>query len=248
MLRSLNRVRLAFPLAVMAIMLAGLLPTTVAAAPAGVSSLPLLNPANFNGGPINNPWFPLKPGTFWTYHGVKDGKHSSDIVHVTHHTKVIMGVRCVIVEDTLVFDGGWIGEKTRDFYAQDKFGTVWYLGENTAEYDRHGHVVSTEGTWQAGVSGAQAGIFMPAHPHVGDSFVQEFFPGHAEDHFKIVSLSASVSVPYGSFTGAMKTKEWTPLEPGVVDGKWYVKGIGNVLEKTIVGDFEVNRLVQVIKP
>lgn len=214
---------------------------------AGASVIaPAFDAANFAGGPIDNPWFPLTPGTTLVYKGIKDGKRATDVVHVTGRTKTIQGVACVAVEDELVFAGGWIGEKTTDWYAQDLSGTVWYFGERTAEYDRQGNVVSTEGTWLSGVDGAKAGIFMPADPQVGYTARQEYYPGHAEDHFRITSMDASVSVPYGSFQHAMRTREWTPLEPGVRDAKFYVKGIGEVLEEAVRGPLEVFRLVQVI--
>jgi hypothetical protein len=210
-----------------------------------VASAPAFDPNNFNGGPIDNKWFPLTPGTTLVYKGTKDGKKGTDIVHVTHRTKIIEGVPCVVVEDTLVL-AGRVEEHTLDWYAQDIHGNVWYLGERTATFDRKGNVVDTEGTWMTGRDGAQAGIFMPAHPHVGDTFRQEYYPGHAEDHFRIMSLDASVTVPYGSFDHAMRTREWTPLEPDVRDAKFYVKGIGEVKEIAVRGPLEVLRLVQII--
>jgi hypothetical protein len=220
----------------------------VAAVPAvasAVSPSAAPNPADF-GGPIDNPWFPLTPGTTLVYKGVKDGKRASDVFHVTGRTKTIQGVKCVAVEDTLVFSSGWVGEKTTDWYAQDLQGAVWYFGERTTEYDQQGNVVSTEGTWQAGVDGAQAGTFMPADPHVGDTGVQEYYPGHAEDHFRVMSVDASVTVAYGSFDHSLRTREWTPLEPGVRDSKYFAKGIGNVLEQSVRGPLEKFELVQVI--
>jgi hypothetical protein len=205
---------------------------------------PRFDPADFVAG-VDNPWFPLKPGTTFVYRGTKDGRAATDIFKVTHRTRVILGVTCVAIEDTLIL-GGHIGEHTTDWYAQDKVGRVWYLGERTAEYDAHGNVTSREGSWRAGLHGAKAGIFMSAHPHVGQTFRQEFLPGQAEDHFKVVSRTASVTVPYGSFDGVLKTHEWTPLEPGVLDAKFYVKGLGEVEETTVHGPVETLRLVQVI--
>jgi hypothetical protein len=104
-------------------------------------------------------------------------------------------------------------------------------------------VKNTSGSWQTGVNGAQAGIFMPAHPSVGDSGRQEYYKGQAEDHFRVVSLKSKVSVPFVTTTRALKTKEWTPLEPGVIDTKYYVRGVGTVLEKTVKGGSELSRLV-----
>jgi len=140
------------------------------------------NPSNFSPR-VDNPWFPLKPGTVYVYRGVKDGKQARDIVTVTHRTQKIDGVPCVVVSDRLYLRGR-LEERTTDWYSQDRKGNVWYFGESTAELDAQGHVKSTEGTWQAGRDGAVAGIYMPAHPTVGRSGRQEFYRGHAEDHFK----------------------------------------------------------------
>jgi len=206
---------------------------------------PTFDPRNFNGGPIDNPWFPLQPGTTLVYKGVKDGKSGTDIFHVRQRRHTIGGVSAVVVEDTTVL-ANRVSEHTFDYYAQDVRGNVWYLGERTAEFDKHGRVTSTEGSWRTGVDGAQPGIFMPADPAVGESFRQEFYPGHAEDHFAITNMDASVSVPYRAFDHAMRTREWTPLEPGTRDAKFYVKGLGEVSEEAVLGPTEVFRLVQVI--
>jgi hypothetical protein len=192
---------------------------------------------------VTNPWFPLLPGMRWEYRGVKDGGRMREVVRVTSRVRRIDGVPCAVVDDRAWLDGK-LAERTTDWYTQDRHGTVWYYGERTAELDRHGHVTSREGSWRAGVHGARAGVFMPAHPRVGRSYAQEHFPGHAEDHFRIVGLRASVTVPFGTFTGnALRTREWTPLEPGVRDGKWYVKGIGVVREATLRGPVERDELV-----
>ena len=155
---------------------------------------------------------------------------------------MIQGIRATVVSDRL-YERGRLEERTTDWYAQDKAGNVWYLGENTAELDRKGKVKSTEGTWQAGVDGARAGIFMPAHPRRGQSGIQEMFEGEAEDHFRVLSLSASVRTPAARSDHALLTREWTPLEPGVVDHKLYVRGFGTVREKTVKGGDELNELV-----
>jgi hypothetical protein len=134
-----------------------------------------------------------------------------------------------------VIKDGRVTERTTDWYAQDKSGTVWYLGEATAELSSRGKVKSTEGSFKAGSDGAKGGIFMPANPQVGQSFKQEDYKGQAEDRFKILSLSATVTTPAASSTQAMLTQETTPLEPGIVDHKYYVMGIGTVLEDTVQG-------------
>jgi len=187
---------------------------------------------------------PVETGTTYVYHGVKDGQPSRDVLSVTHKTKTIAGAPCVVVEDRLYLRGR-LHERTTDWYTQDKSGNVWYFGESTAELDKSGHVTSTEGTWQAGRNGAKAGIFMPADPTVGQSGRQEFYKGHAEDHFKVISLHANVQVPYVTSKNALLTEEWTPLEPGVIDHKYYVRGIGNVLERTVKGGDERNTLISV---
>jgi hypothetical protein len=206
---------------------------------------PVFDPHNFSGHPIDNVWFPLTPGTRLIYKGDDQGARGTDEFHITQRTRTILGVSCVVIDDSVI-DNGLLVEHTLDFYAQDDDGNVWYMGEKTAEYDSSGHVVSREGSWQAGVNGARAGVFMPADPHVGDSYEQEFYAGHAEDHFTITNMDASVSTPYGDFNHAMRTKEWTPLEPGIRDAKFYVRGIGEVLEKTVVGPTETFKLVQII--
>ena len=195
---------------------------------------------------VTNPWFPLRPGAIFTYTGVKDGKPSRDVVRVLSATKTIQGVRCTAVSDRLSL-AGKLAERTTDWYAQDRSGTVWYFGENTAELDAKGRVTSTEGTWRAGVGGAQAGVFMPARPKVGQQFRQEYLQGQAEDHFRILSLKASVTTPAVTSKRALLTKEWTPLEPGVLDHKLYVRGIGTVLEQTVRGGDERNELVSVTR-
>jgi len=193
---------------------------------------------------VTNPWFPLKPGTSYTYRGVKDGKTTRDIVTVIVRTRLIAGVHATEVHDRL-FERGHLEERTSDWYAQDKQGNVWYLGEATAELNAKGHVTSREGSWLTGAHGAQPGIYIPGHPRIGQSARQEYYKGHAEDHFQIVTLSTSVSVPYVTSRRALLTKEWTPLEPGVLDHKYYVRGIGTVKETSVTGPKEVNVLVSI---
>jgi hypothetical protein len=182
---------------------------------------------------VDNVWFPLAPGTRYVYTGVKDGKPSRDVVTVTHRTVTIDGAPCVEVSDRLYL-GGRLEERTTDWYSQDGRGNVWYFGENTAELDTHGRVTSTSGTWRAGVDGARPGIYIPARPRVGESGRQEYLKGQAEDHFKVVGV-------FG--TNAVLTEEWTPLEPGVLDHKLYVRGVGTVVEQTERGGDERNELV-----
>jgi hypothetical protein len=193
---------------------------------------------------VDNPWFPLVPGTRLMYRGVRDEGAAREVVTVTHRTRTIQGAPCRVVRD-LLYVGGRLAERTTDWYTQDGAGNVWYFGEATAEIDRHGRVKNTEGSWEAGIDGAEPGIFMPAKPKVGESFRQEYLRGQAEDHFEILSLDSSVTVPFISSKHALLTKEWTPLEPDLIDHKLYVRGIGTVKEATIKGGLERLVLVSV---
>jgi hypothetical protein len=189
---------------------------------------------------VDNPWFPLQQGSRYAYAGVKDGAPSRDVVVVARRTTTIDGKPCAVVEDRLYLRGH-LRERTTDWYSQDARGNVWYMGEDTAELDVHGHVTSTEGTWKAGVDGAVAGIYMPARPRVGMSGRQEYYRGHAEDRFRVIGVFRSVVG--GRSSTVVLTQETTRLEPGTVDHKMYVHGVGTVLEQTEHGGDERNELV-----
>ena len=193
---------------------------------------------------IDNPWFPLRPGTTLIYRGVKDGKPSRDVVTVSRGSTVIDGVPSATVKDDLYLKGK-LEERTTDWYAQDSAGNVWYFGEATAELNPNGSVKNTSGSWRAGRDGARAGIYMPANPHLGQSGLQEYYRGQAEDHYRVKDLAATVRTPAASSARALLTEEWTPLEPGVLDHKLYVRGIGTVLEQTVRGGDERNTLVSI---
>ncbi len=150
----------------------------------------------FTHGRVDNEWFPLRPGTRLVYRGNDEGVPATDIFIVTYKTKVVDGVVCRQVFDRVVKHGK-VRERTVDWYAQTKRGTVWYFGERTATLDRNGQVKSRDGSFQSGRNGAEAGIFMPAHPRVGYAATQEFYPGHAQDHFRILSLKAPAVSPAG---------------------------------------------------
>jgi hypothetical protein len=230
------RLRIAFIAATLAATLGA---TAVAS---GSQSALNVNPAGFSAR-IDNPWFPLEPGTTYRYIGIKDGQPSRDVVVVTHQTRTIQGVPCVAVQDQL-YVRGKLHERTTDWYSQDKQGNVWYFGEKTAEFDRNGHVASTEGTWLAGVNGAKPGIYMPAHPRVGQTGRQEYYKGHAEDHFRVAAVIGTVT---SGAEASVLTEETTPLEPGVLDNKLYVRGVGVVVELTVKGGSERNQLVSVTR-
>lgn len=201
-----------------------------------------IDPTNFVK-KIDNKYFPLKPGTTFFYKGVaKDGDVRSEFF-VTDDTKVILGVTTIVVRDTVKVNGE-LTEKTFDWFAQDKQGNVWYFGEDSKEY-KNGKVISTEGSWQAGVDGAKPGIIMEANPQVGDSYQQELAKGVAEDMAQVLNLGKSVSVPFGSFDNCLQTKEWTPLEPGVVEHKYYAPKIGLVLVIQVKGPKERVELVNI---
>ena len=216
-------------------------PATPANAGTGAPAAP--GPGHF-GRHTQNPWFPLRPGTVYVYRGTDEGEPVRDVLTVTRRTKTIQGVRCTVIEDRL-YERGRLAERTTDWYATADDRTVWYFGEATATLDRGGKVDSREGSWQSGVDGAEAGIYMPGRPRVGQSGRQEFYEGHAEDHFTIVSLTQRSDTPAASSRHALLTREFTPLEPGVIDHKIYVRGIGIVIEESVKGGSEHLELVSV---
>ena len=201
-----------------------------------------IDPANFVDR-VDNWYFPLMPGTTFVYEGeTADGTvHTED--YVTHETKQVLGVTCVVVRNRVIENGDLV-EETFDWYAQDKDGNVWYFGEDAKEYEA-GVVVSTEGSWKAGVDGAMPGIIMEANPQVGDFYRQEYYKGEAEDMAEVLSLTESASVIYGSFDNLLMTREWTLLEPGVVEHKYYAPSVGLILEIMVEGGSERVELVEI---
>jgi hypothetical protein len=190
---------------------------------------------------ITNPYLPYRPGSVWVYRGIKDGVAQTDTVTVTHRTKTILGVRTTVLTDVATH-GARLLETTTDYYAQDARGNVWYFGEATKAYGPHGQV-DTSGSWQAGVHNAKQGIVMTAHPQVGDTHRQEYQRGVAEDQYWLVDMATTLRVPFGSFTNAAHTIEWSRLEPSVIDEKFYVPGIGVVREVAAQGPTEFANLV-----
>jgi hypothetical protein len=192
-----------------------------------------LDPADFST-EITNPYWPMAPGDRWVYRET-DGKGAEQRVDVTvtERTKAIMGIDARVVHDVVSEDGQVI-EDTFDWYAQDADGNLWYLGEDTKEYE-NGKLRTTEGSWEAGVDGAQAGIIVPANPEPGQVYREEYYKGHAEDGASVLTLDALAKVPYGTYANLLQTRNYSGIEPDVVEEKFYASGIGPVLEVTISG-------------
>jgi hypothetical protein len=203
---------------------------------------PVLRPAGFVGR-IDNPYFPLPPGRTLVYRGIKDGKSQVDRVHVTTATKVIEGITAVAVTDVARHRGRLL-EKTTDWYAQDRRGNVWYLGERTAAFLPGGRV-DRSGSWQAGRHDAEPGIVMLAKPRVPSTYRQECLPGAAEDMAWIVGKGGSLRLPFAAVHNVLVSLEFARIEPGVVDKKVYAPGLGIVSEVAMSGPKETATLVSV---
>jgi hypothetical protein len=225
-------------------------PSTTADSPTSASNLapihgtyaPSIDPANFVTA-IDNPYLPFKPGTRFHYEGIRGKTLQTDDEVVTHETKRILEVMSTVVRDTVSEHGKPI-ERTFDWYAQDKQGNVWYMGENALELE-HGRFVRASDSWEAGVDGAQPGIIMPGNPQPGDAYRQEYYPpGKALDEARVLGLNASVKVPYGAFKNSLVTLERSPLEPQT-EKKYYVPGVGEVAERVVKGHHESFQLVSV---
>ncbi len=203
-----------------------------------------LDPADFSSD-ITNPYFPLKPGTRWSFEEVDpDGTVQEVVLVATSATrKIANGVVARVVRDTVTLDGEII-EDTFDWYAQDDNGNVWYLGEDTAEFE-NGKVVTKEGSWEAGVDGAIPGIIMPAKPAAGMAYRQEYYKGHAEDRAEVLSTTEMVESAYGKFDNAVLTKDLVPIEPDVQEYKLYARGVGLVLAIKVSGGSGVEELISV---
>ena len=190
------------------------------------------NPSDFTTR-IDNPYWPMRPGTRWVYREREDGKSQRNTVTVTHRTRTVQGVTTRVVHD-IVVQGRRTVEDTLDYYAQDREGTIWYFGERTVEYSKGGKR-STEGSWEAGRHGAGAGIALPADPQVGMTYRQEYRKGVAEDMGKVLSLDEQVEVPFGLWRRTLMTKDFTPLEPRQLEHKFYARGVGPVLTLAVSG-------------
>jgi hypothetical protein len=229
--------------AVATAMVAAIVASPPAAAPK--TGAPVFDPNNFVA-VIDNPYYPLPVGRTLVYSGIKDGDTQRDTVTVTNQTKVILSVTATVVSDVADHDGALL-EKTSDWFAQDRQGNVWYLGEDTVAFLGHGKT-DTSGSWEAGVDGAIPGIIMEANPQVPDAYRQEFLAGEAEDTAWVVDRGGTVKVPYGKIKDVLTTLEATRVEPGAYDEKVYGPGIGIVIEQALSGDVENAKLVSVTGP
>jgi hypothetical protein len=206
---------------------------------------PDIDPADFVE-VIDNPYLPLLVGSRWVYEGEEDGETERIEVEVTADRREVMGISAVVVRDTVYEDDELI-EDTSDWFAQDVEGNVWYLGEESVEYE-DGEEVSTEGSWEAGVDGALPGIVMLAEPTVGEAYRQEFYEGEAEDLGEVFDTGVSQTVPAGEFDDIVVIREWNPLEPDVVEDKYHAPGVGVVLEVKVVGGDGRAELVEFTAP
>lgn len=192
---------------------------------------PVINPADFLSvaeiAASPNPLFPLVPGTTYNFRSVDSEGTETVEFTVTRDTRTVMGVTCIVVRDIVRLNGSLI-EDTVDWFAQDRSGNVWYFGENTAEFEG-GLITTTDGSWEAGVEGAQPGIIMFAQPVIGKVYRQELFLGEAEDAAEVIALNTTVTVPAGTYSNCLQTEDFTPIEPDGTEFKYYAPGIGNVL-------------------
>jgi hypothetical protein len=193
---------------------------------------------------IDNLYFPLPVGAKWTYsERDAEGNEQTIVVEVTDQTRQIIGITATVVHD-VVSEGDAVIEDTFDWYAQDRFGNVWYLGEDTKELE-NGEVISTEGSWEAGVDGAQPGVIMPADPQRGQTYRQEYLEGQAEDEALVLNVGELVGLAGESYSDVVVTRDTTALEPDLVEIKFYAPGVGLVLELGIAPEQTHEELVEV---
>ena len=202
------------------------------------------DPSRFVAG-VTNPYFPLVPGTTYSFRGETADGVETVVVEVTSLVKTVQGITATVVRDRVYLDGDLV-EDTYDWFGQDVDGNVWYLGEDSHEIE-NGRPVNSEGSWEAGVDGARPGIYMWADPsaHVGEAYFQEYYPGEAMDKGRVLGLGRAVQVPAGNFTDCLETEDWNPLEGNTTEHKFYCRGVGLVKE---VGGSEVVVLMQMAGP
>jgi hypothetical protein len=201
-----------------------------------------LDPADFVT-TIDNTYWPIEAGDLWVYRETDGSGNNSRVrVEALSRTKTILGIEATVVHDA-VTQHGTLVENTFDWYAQDVCDNIWYLGENTREYEG-GQVVSREGSWQAGVDGALAGIAVPGAPTPGLDYRQEFYAGQAEDNGRVLSVDEQVKVELGHYDQVLMTRDTTPLEPRVQEYKFYAPGVGQVLALTVSGGSGSEQLIR----
>jgi hypothetical protein len=191
-----------------------------------------LDPADFTTN-IDNPYWPMRPGSHWVYREAENGETQRVDVTVTNQTKTLEGIDVRVVHDRVSRNGETL-EDTYDWYAQDSAGNLWYLGEDTAEYE-NGKLKTKEGSWAAGVDGAEPGVVVPAHPKQGMTYREEYYAGHAEDGAEVLGVNSQVQVPFGRFQDALLTRNFSTIEPTVEEMKLYAKGVGPVMELLVSG-------------
>jgi hypothetical protein len=207
-----------------------------------------LNPADFSAN-IDNCRWPMTVGSRWIYRvtDYSDGSTDREVIKVTDQTKLIAdGIRARVVSDVVRHRGKPI-EVTKDWYAQDKHGNVWYFGEDTIAYE-HGKPTDN-GTWEAGVGSNMPGVALPAKPRVGMSYREEYSKGVAEDQSRVLALDKQAQVPAGHFTRVLMTEDFSPIEPNVSELKFYARGSGQaVLAIDVSGGADVEQLVKYTHP
>jgi hypothetical protein len=211
--------------------------------PTGVDELtiptPTPDPADFVA-KVTNPYLPLTPGSRWTYSATSTDGAQTITATVLDQTRHVQGVDATVVHDVVSDADGSVVEDTYDWFAQDRAGNVWYLGEDITT--RTGTKVSTDGSWEAGQDGAQAGLAMPAEPRVGDGYRQEYAEGVAEGRAEVLDLDTSLTLAYGVFDGLLKTEDRSTLDP-LVKHRYYAKGTGMVSEQSVEGGDRIVELV-----
>lgn len=212
-------------------------------APVTTPYSPAFDAANFSGG-IDNPWLPLVPGTVYRYRGVGDDGRTRELntVRVTRRKKAIMGVQATVVLDQ-VYSKGKPEERTFDWYAQDDDGNVWYLGEDSSNFER-GRWVKDDGSWEAGVGNGQPGVIMLGRPRRGDAYRQEYAPGHAVDQAQVLGGGGAVRTPRRRFKRTLLTLEYSTIDKQY-ELKWHARGVGVIKEQAVTKSKERSALVAV---
>ncbi len=200
---------------------------------------PEVNAAKFaNSITITNPYFPVTAGKKYIYEGqTHDGLEKIEEQRLTT-TKTILGITCIIVNFKAFLNGTLI-EEAWDWYAQDNEGNVWYFGEDVNNFNTDGSLKDHAGSWEAGVDGAQPGTIMPANPKTGFAYREEYYFNHAEDRAEITGTGLTVTIPLGTYTNCIKTKNWTELEPDLNETKFYAPGIGLIKEVNVTDNTEI---------